>query len=155
MSGTGQKRFLTTAGRTYWIDLFDRENGDAREIFPRWVELTNEAFPGAVVVLATEDYADSEPPSQWVKFRTNESVPWTSNVPTMGFPTPIPGDGSSVQSRSDTSTAADAMAAVDEETNDNKKLALALMVGGAIVVGVVAVALIVAEASAVTKVVAK
>lgn len=152
MSGDGQKRFMTTAGRTYWIDLFDRDNGDAREIFPQWVKLTNEAFPGAVVVLATEDYADSDPPAQWVKFRTNESVPWTSNVPTMGFPTPIPGDGSSVQTRSDTSTAADAVAAIEAEAESGKKLSLALMVGGALLVGVVAVALIVAEASAVRKV---
>lgn len=149
---SGQKRFLTTAGRTYWIDLFDREHGDAREIFPDWVKATNDVFPGAVQVLATEDFPDAEPPAQWVKFRTNESVPWTSNVPTMGFPTPIPGDGSSVQSRSDTSTAADAVASIEAEAESGKRLSLALMIGAGLLVGAVAVALIVAEASAVRKV---
>lgn len=147
MSG---KRFFTTAGATYWIDLFDRGQGDAREIFARWVEITNEEFPGAVRVLATEDFADAEPPAQWVKFHTAMSVPWTSMVPTAGLPTRIP-DGVKIESRADTGTAADAAAAIDEETESNKNVALALVVGGAVLAVVVVVAAFALEITAARK----
>lgn len=147
MSG---KRFFTTSGATYWIDLFDRGQGDARAIFADWVKVTNESFPGAVTVLRTEEDSSADPPWQWVKFHTAMSVPWTSMVPSAGLPTRIPA-GAKVESRSDTSTAADAQAAIDEETDGQKNVALALVVGGAILAVVVVVAAIGLEVTAARK----
>jgi hypothetical protein len=144
------KKYFTTSGATYWIDLFNRGQGDAREIFANWVELTNESFPGAVRVLKTEEDSSADPPWQWVKFHTAMSVPWTSMVPTAGLPTRIP-DGAKVESRSDTSTAADAAASIDEETDGDKKVALWLVAGGAVLAVVVVVASIALEVTAARK----
>lgn len=140
------------AAGEYWIDLFDKENSDGVDLFTDW----RDERPDAVKVLASEGpfEVDDVPDRTWVKFRVigPSPVAWPKSLATqIGFPSRIP-PGSSVNSSSDTSTINEALDAVDEETEGTKTLGLALMIGGAVVLGALAVALIVAEASAIRKV---
>lgn len=117
--GEAQKHF-TTAGREYWIDLFKTDvKGDARDIFADWVQASNQTFPGSVNVLVTES-GDDPIPWEWVKFRTNMSLPWTM-AQSVGLPTAIKA-GQKINTRADTGTAADVIAreeaAMKEKVDD-------------------------------------
>ena len=104
----GEEKMYTTAGREYWIDLFDQRGEaiaqpiDQRAYFTDWVTRTNEAFPGSVQVLVIESGTDggwlSGKSWDWVKFRTNMSVPWTPI--SMGIPTAIK-PGEKINTRND------------------------------------------------------
>jgi hypothetical protein len=119
-----EKKLYTTAGREYWIDLFDRTGEDVahpidqRVYFSDWVKRTNAAFPGSVQVLVSESKSGgwfSGRDWDWVKFRTNQSVPWASSA--VGIPTAIK-PGETINSSADTSTASDAIDQIDKENEE-------------------------------------
>lgn len=120
----------------YWIDLFEHEGRNGPELFEAW-------RPGGVNVVTSETNADNDPPHTWVKFRVLGPVAatWPRSLATqIGFPTVIPA-GADIDSASDTSTAQEAMDAIDEEADEGmtKSVGLALMVGGGLLlVGVLA-----------------
>lgn len=142
----GQTRVFTTAGRTYWIDLYDRNDdsgrGDGRQIFADWVKLCLQSFPGSVKVLVTQDLDPDEDdePKQWVKFRTDMSLPWSSNVAFLGLPTALPEGEEDVQSRDAVLRGATSLTDEQKASQDRNRLLVVAAIGLGVVVLVVSLA---------------